>query len=99
MIGPALSPHEKALRLEVERFEARFWVRVAMDSSLPGFACLDLTIQRTGDRGRSSREARFANRLAQQLGAVAGFLRLLGWRRGLNRVSLPRWQGSRLGLR
>jgi hypothetical protein len=45
-----LSPHEKALRLSLEplpllrllfellRFDERFWVRVAINSSLAGFA-------------------------------------------------------------
>src|SRR5690242_5639819 len=49
--GPALSLQEKALRLllallrrslllssELERFDLRFWVRVAINSSLAGFA-------------------------------------------------------------
>jgi hypothetical protein len=69
MTGPALSPHEKALRLSLllprlppelprldvvlERFELRLWVRVGIDSSLPGISLN----QRTGERRRSVREA------------------------------------------
>src|SRR3954462_4922825 len=79
MIGPAPSPQAKALRLsppprpEVLRLDVRFWVRVAIDTSLAGFA-----VSTDGGRATFRSETHSANRSPCRLDAVRGF----PWLRG-----------------
>src|SRR5215212_1624149 len=86
--GPALSPHEKALRFsrslvsprsrlraELLRFEERFWVRVAMGSSLSWVASSTL-----GEGPRSYCET-LSHRLSPKRSKFVGrLLRLFGGR-------------------